>query len=165
MIGCDDQRRRIRERFVARQHRRVHVPVRRHDGERAGTVVQLARKIPGCWIRIEVAILVEFGHTTGFHRGSYSRLHRRDASASFRMCPFFGSVVNLRPTCCEMVPRRQSVPVFAPSSIGADSGVPVRTALVKFSMWSAVSQSSPIVLSASPFGAAFTSLTTLFLRS
>ena len=40
-----------------------------------------------------------------------------------------------------------------------------RTALTKLSTWSCVSQSSPVVLRLSPFGAAFTSLTILFLRS
>ena len=37
-------------------------------------------------------------HTTGFHRGSYSRDQSFVASASPTMCPFRGSIFSLRPT-------------------------------------------------------------------
>src|SRR3954464_3791339 len=165
MVRGDEERRGIRECIVGCEQPRVDVPVWRDDRQRARLIIDVARVPANCRIGIEVSILVELGHTTGFQRGSYSRDQSRAACGSLRMCPFLGSVVSLRPTCCEMVPRWQSVPVFAPSSIGAESLLPVRTASTKLSMWSWVSQSSPRVLRLSLFGAACTCLTILLLRS
>src|SRR5205085_8531602 len=105
MILRDDQRCWIGEGLVGSQNGRVDVPVRRHDRERARFLAYLAGVLAGCWIRIEIAILAVLRHTTGFQRGSYSRDHSRDASASWRMWPFVESVVSLRPTCWEIVPR------------------------------------------------------------
>src|SRR5713101_6499976 len=77
-----------------------------------------------CRIWIETAVLVNPCHTTGFHRGSYSRDHSFDASPSPTMCPVFESMVSFRPTCCEIVPRWHSVTVAIDydAAVGAEDG-------------------------------------------
>src|ERR1700682_205984 len=94
VVGLDEKRRWIRERVVGRKNRRINVPVWGDDRQRARLVVQCARVLPNCRIGIKVAILVKSSHTTGFHRGSYSRAQRLAASASPIMCPFAGSVLS-----------------------------------------------------------------------
>ncbi len=101
-----------------------------------------------------LAILVEPGHTTGFHRGSYSR------DQSLARCLIMKDVSGLRigrELTTYLLRDRPEVAQHARISRRPRSArkvwSPCARALVKLSMCSCVSQSSPTVLRASPFGA------------
>ena len=59
VVGLNDQRRGLGKGRVLGEDPRIDVPVRSHDGEVPGLLVQRARRAPGRGIGIEAAVFVK----------------------------------------------------------------------------------------------------------